>query len=104
MREKNYDDDRPRIANYLHRHGRKPRRPAIFVTYFHPDFPNILYFICCPAHRKQEVVQKLEKRDIIFADGNSRINMIPEEDEAFVTVSGGIHPLRKGEMNDVCLR
>lgn len=50
------------------------------------------------------MVQELEKRDIICADGSSRINMIPEEDVAFVFVSEGIHPLREGDMNDVCLR
>lgn len=104
MREENHGDDRPRIVNYLHRHGRTPSRPASFVTYFHPDFPSILYLICCLAHCKQEVVQELEKRDIIYADGSSRINLIPEEDVAFVFVSEGIHPLREEDMNDVCLR
>ena len=48
-------------------------------------------------------MQYLEKRDITFADGSSKQDMIPGEDKAFVFVSGGICPFDDEDV-DVYLR
>ena len=88
------------MTNFL----RKQPRPASFVAYFRPDIPVILHLICCHTHLTQAVIQDLEKKDIIFADGRSMKDMIPGEDKAFVFVSGGICPFNDEDVNDVFLR
>ena len=50
------------------------------------------------------MIQDLEKRDITFADGSSKQDMIPGEDKAFVFVSGGICRFDDEDENDVYLR
>ena len=82
----------------------KQRRPASFVAYFRPDIPVILHLICCGTHLTQAVIQDLEKKEMIFANGSSMQDMIPGEDKAFVFVSGGICPFDDQDVNDVFLR
>ncbi|CAH3160966.1 unnamed protein product [Porites lobata] len=83
---------------------RKPRRPASFFAYFRPDFPEILRLICCHTQLTHAVIQDLENRDVIYADGSSKQDMIPGEDKAFVFVSGGICPFDDEDVDDVYLR
>ena len=93
------------ILSYLTRFTRTQPRAACFVAYFRPDIPNILFLICCPAHLKQEVIQDLENRDVTrFADGSSMKDMIPGEDKAFVSLSGGIRPFDEEDVNSIYLR
>ena len=63
---------------------RKRRRPASFFAYFRPDIPDILRLICCHTHLTHAVIRDLENRDVIYADGSSKQDMIPGEDKAFV--------------------
>ena len=93
-----------RIVSYLTRFTRTQPQAAIFVAYFRPDIPNILFLICCSAHLKQEVIQDLEKRDVTFADGSSMEDMIPGEDKAFVFLSGGIRPFDEEDLKIIFLR
>ena len=92
----------PRILSYLTRLTRAKPRPAIFVAYFRPDIPSILFLICCPPHLKQEVIQDLEKGDVTFAYGTSVEAMIPGDDgdKAFVSLSGGIRPFDEEDVNN----
>ena len=83
---------------------RKPRRPASFFAYFRPDIPDILRLICCHTHLTHAVIRDLENRDVIYADGSSKQDMIPGEDKAFVFVSGGICRFDDEDVNDVFLR
>ena len=83
---------------------RKPRRPASFFAYFRPDFPEILRLICCHTHLTHAVIQDLENKDVMYADGSSKQDMIPGEDKAFVFVSGGICPFDDEDVDDVYLR
>ena len=82
---------------------RKRRRPASFFAYFRPDIPDILRLICCHTNLTHTVIQDLENRDLTYADGSSKQDMIPGEDKAFVFVSGGISPFNDEDV-DVCLR
>ena len=82
----------------------KPPRRASFVAYFRPDIPDILRLICCHTHLTHAVIQNLENRDVIYADGSSNQDMIPGEDKAFVFVSGGICPFDDDDVNGVYLR
>ena len=82
---------------------RKPRRPASFFAYFRPDIPDILRLICCHTHLTHAVIRDLENRDVTYADGSSKQDMIPGEDKAFVFVSGGICPFDDEDV-DVYLR
>ena len=93
-----------RYICYLTRLIWKPRRPASFFAYFRPDIPDILRLICCHTHLTQAVIQDLEKRDVIYAEGRSIQDMIPGEDKAFVFVSGGICRFDDEDVNDVYLR
>ena len=103
-RQENSSVERLGIISYMTRLMRKPRRPASFVAYFRPDIPDILRLICCHTHLTHAVIQDLEKRDITFADGSSKQDMIPGEDKAFVFVSGGICRFDDEDENDVYLR
>ena len=86
------------------RFSRKQPRPASFVAYFRPHIPVILHLICCDTHLTQAVIQDLENKEMIFADGRSMQDMIPGEDKAFVFVSGGICRFDDEDVNDVFLR
>ena len=103
-RQENSSVERLGIIGYMTRLIRKPRRPASFFAYFRPDFPEILRLICCHTHLTHAVIQDLENRDVIYADGSSKQDMIPGEDKAFVFVSGGICPFDDEDVDDVYLR
>ncbi|XP_073250571.1 uncharacterized protein [Porites lutea] len=102
-RQENSSVERLGIISYMTRFLRKRRRPASFFAYFRPDIPNILRLICCHTHLTHAVIQDLENRDVIYADGSSKQDMIPGEDKAFVFVSGGICPFDDEDV-DVYLR
>ena len=103
-RQENSSVERLGIIGYMTRLIRKPRRPASFFAYFRPDIPDILRLICCHTHLTHAVIQDLENRDVIYADGSSKQDMIPGEDKAFVFVSGGICPFDDEDVDDVFLR
>ena len=90
--------------NNLTRFTRTQPKAASFIAYFDPDFPDILYLICCVAHRRPDEVQRLEEKKIKCADGNSMKEMIPEEDKAFVFLSGRIRPLHEEDVNNIHLK
>ena len=68
---------------------------ANFFAYFDPKerlgFHDILFLICCPAHRSKDVKQELDKAGLTPCEATSRRDMITGRDEAFVFVSGGIN-------------
>ena len=68
---------------------------ANFLAYFDPrkrlGSHDILLLICCPAHRRKDVKQELEKAGLTPCEATSKKNMIPGRDNAFVFVSGGIN-------------
>ena len=82
---------------------------ANFFAYFHPkkrlNDQDILHLICCPVHLRREV-----KKEIVgeigeeggLSEVSSSRGMIPERDETFVSVSGGISTLKDKEV--CCLR
>ena len=67
---------------------------ANFFAYFDPKerlgSHDILFLICCPAHRGYDVKQELEKAGLTPCEATSIRDMIPGRDKAFVFVSGGI--------------
>ena len=67
---------------------------ASFFAYFDPKkrlgSRDILFLICCPAHRNEDVRQELEKAGLTAGRATSRRYLIPRHDKAFVFVSGGI--------------
>ena len=71
-----------------------PPQMANFFAYFDPKERkgslDILFVICCPAHRSKDVNQDLEKAGLKPCEATSRKNMIPGRDKAFVFVSGAI--------------
>ena len=51
------------------------------------------------------MIQDLENRDVTrFTDGSSMKDMIPGEDKAFVSLSGGIRPFDEEDVNSIYLR
>ena len=85
----------------------QPQKPSFFA-YFNPtkrlNYEDILHLICCPVHLRGEVKEEIE-RDIgkrSLSEVSSRRAMIPERDETFVSVSGGINTLK--DMEVCCLR
>ena len=92
------------IISFLSRFIWDQPKPAIFVAYFRGDFPNILYLICCPPHLRGKVLGDLKNEGITPHDGTSQKYMIPREDMAFVSVSEGIRPFDKKDMEKVFLR
>ena len=65
---------------------------ANFFAYFDPikrlGSRDILFLICCPVHRSEEVRQNLA--GFTLSEATSRKDLIPKKDNAFVSVSGGI--------------
>ncbi|XP_074627687.1 uncharacterized protein LOC141885736 isoform X6 [Acropora palmata] len=65
---------------------------ATFFAYFDPRkrlrSRDILFLICCPVHRSEDVRQK--HAGFTLSEATSRKYLIPRHDEAFVFVSGGI--------------
>ena len=96
------------IIKYLWRLVQTPLL-ANFFAYFNPNKRlidrDILHLICCPVHRRREV-----KKEIVgdigkqgsLSEVTSSKEMIPERDETFVCVSGGISTLKDREV--CCLR
>ena len=86
----------------------QPQKPSFFA-YFNPkkrlNYEDILHLICCPVHLRRDVKEEIE-RDIgkqgNLSEVSSKRMMIPERDETFVSVSGGINTLK--EMEVCCLR
>ena len=81
---------------------------ATFFAYFDPKrrlgSHDILFLICCPVHRSEDVRQKLEKADLTRSEATSREYLIPRHDKAFVFVSGGIDFARSKDKGDFYLR
>ena len=81
---------------------------ANFFAYFDPKerlgSRNILFLICCPAHRSKDVKQELEKAGLTPSEATSRRNMIPGRDKAFVFLSGGVNFASSKDMGSFYLR
>ena len=81
---------------------------ATFFAYFDPrrglDSRNILFLICCPVHRSEDVRQKLENAGLTRSEATSREYLIPRHDKAFVFVSGGIDFARSQDKGHFYLR
>ena len=91
-----------RIIDFLNSLIFPPRR-TVFLAYFRPDFLTILCLMCCPAHLKEEVVTRLKKQGIKPVWQNSKKDMVPGYDKAFVSVSKGIYPHVKSDMEEIYL-
>ena len=91
-----------RIIDFLNSLIFPPRR-TVFLAYFRPDFLTILCLMCCPAHLKEEVVTRLKKQGIKPVWQNSKKDMVPGYDKAFVFVSKGIYPHVKSDMEEIYL-
>ncbi|XP_015778980.1 PREDICTED: uncharacterized protein LOC107356864 [Acropora digitifera] len=81
---------------------------ANFFAYIDPkkrlDSRNILFLICCPGHRSEDVRQKLEKEaGLRRSEATSRRDLIPGHDKAFVFVSGGIEFASSEDMGNIYL-
>ena len=77
----------------------------MFFAYFRPDLSTILRVMCCPSHLKGQQIKKLEREGIrrpIYS--NSKEDMTPGYDKAFVLVSGGIYPHEEEDMGGIYLR
>ena len=79
---------------------------ATFFAYFDPrkrlGSRNILFLICCPVHRSEDVRQK--HAGFTLSEATSRKYLIPRHDEAFVFVSGGIDFARSKDKGHFYLR
>ena len=91
-----------RIIDFLNSFIFPPRR-TVFLAYFRPDFLTILCLMCCPAHLKEQVVTRLKKQGIKPVWQNSKKDMVPGYDKAFVFVSKGIYPHVKSDMEEIYL-
>ena len=89
------------FPGYLSRIVRDQSLVANFFAYFKPaqhlKSHYILFLVCCPAHLREKVKQEHEKEGVNPCHGSSNIRMIPEDDKAFVLVSGGICPAKELE-------
>ena len=81
---------------------------ANFFAYFDPkeriNSRDILFLVCCPAHRSKDVKQELEKAGLTSRETTSSRYMIPGRDKAFVFVSGGITFASNEDMGGFYLR
>ena len=80
-------------------------RLAVFFAYFRPDLSTILRLMCCPAHLQGEQIKKLKKEGVrrpIYS--NSKKDMTPGYDKAFVLVSGGIRLHEEQDMEGIYVR
>ena len=78
-------------------------RLAVFFAYFRPDLPTILRLMCCSAHLQGKQIKKLKKEGIRPVYCNSKKDLTPGYDKAFVSVSGGIC-LHEEDMERIYLR
>ena len=81
---------------------------ATFFAYFDPKkrlgSHDILFLICCPVHRSEDVRQKLENEGLTLSKATSREYLIPRHHKAFVFVSGGIDFARSKDKGHIFLR
>ena len=81
---------------------------AVFFAYFEQHdrahSQDVIHFICCPAHQRDETVLELKERNVVLTEGISRKEMIPGRDKAFVFVSGGISALDEENVDDFHLK
>ena len=79
---------------------------ATFFAYFDPrkrlGSRDILFLICCPVHRSEDVRQK--HAGFTLSEATSRKYLIPRHHEAFVFVSGGIDFARSKDKGHFYLR
>ena len=93
-----------RITNHHNSRTSVQPRLTVFLAYFRPDLLRILCLMCCPAHLKGDVLMELEKRGIGPVYQNSKKDLTPGHDKASVSVSGGICPHVKKDMEEIYLR
>ena len=91
------------IQNFHNRASVQPRL-TVFFAYFRPDLLNILCMMCCPAHLKGKVEMKLAQQCITYVCQNSKEDMTPGYDKAYVNVSGGIYAYEPRHMKEIYLR
>ena len=103
-RKKKSRSNKQRIINHHNNRISVQPRLTVFFAYFRPDLLSILCLMCCPAHLKGEVLMELEKRGKRPVYRNSKKDLTPGHDQASVSVSGGIRPNKKKEMEEVSLR
>ena len=79
---------------------------ANFFAYFDPKkrlgSRDILFLICCPVHRSEDVRQKIA--GFTLSKATSRKYLIPQQDNTFVSMSGGIDFARSKDKGDFYLR
>ena len=79
---------------------------ANFFAFFDPKnrlgSRDILFLICCPVHRSEDVRQK--HASFTLGEATSRKYLIPQHDQAFVFVSGGIDFARSKDKGHFYLR
>ena len=92
------------ITDFLYSRTLIPPIRTVFFAYFRPDFLTILCLMCCPAHLKEEVLERLKKQGIKPICQNSKKDMVPGHDKASVFVSDGIYPLVKSDMEEIYLK
>ncbi|XP_074628449.1 uncharacterized protein LOC141886248 isoform X8 [Acropora palmata] len=98
-----------KVTSYLSSITWNPSLVAFFFAYFKPgkslNGHDILFLTCCPAHLREEVKQEHEREGVTPGVVSSNGKMVPDHDEAFVSVWGGIsRPASSGEMEDFSLR
>ena len=103
-RKKKSRSNKQRIINHHNNRISVQPRLTVFFAYFRPDLLRILCLMCCPAHLKGEVLMELKKRGIGPVYQNSKKDLTPGHDKASVSVSGGICPHVKKDMEEIYLR
>ena len=96
---------RERVIKKLNSSTSVQPRLAVFFAYFRPDLSTILRVMCCPSHLKEQQIKKLEREGIrrpIYS--NSKEDMTPGYDKAFMLVSGGIYPHKEEDTEGIYLR
>ena len=74
---------------------------AFFFAFFRPDYREILVLICCPGHRRREVIRELKKfLKGTPSQGSSKGLLIPVQDKAFVFLSGGVQAHEPEELEN----
>ena len=91
------------VIGYLSKLIWNPPQLAVFFAYFppeeRPDSHDILYLICCPCHRRKSVVDEFKEENIKSpSEANSRMNMIPGHDKAYISLFGEIAPVNEDDM------
>ena len=103
-RKKDSRINKQRIRNRLNISIFAQPRLAVFLAYFSPDHVRILCLKSCLAELKVKVLRELKEQGITPVCNNSKRDLIPRHDEASVSVSGGIYPYIRREMEKIYLR